>query len=338
MKNSYSALSIRAQLLIMLTIPFAIIVFLLSLVWFVQAKRIITVNAQETLVAEKNYYLSLLNTFVTERAKILETTAREVERHLDDPQAMYDVASNIDKNFHENLFDIYAGLENGVYIDSSDWQPPADFIPKRRPWYTVAIRNNKTSFTDVYMDSVRNIPMITMSTPLIKDGATVGVLATNIKIDKLQSLLMEHDSGGKNTVFIVDHTGHFVVHPEYSFNDTVDSITDKRYKAFLGNMQNDTDKLLRINVGKDYYLSIPHYDTMTGWIFCIGVSEQSIFSDIYTMRFKAFLFGTVVFLICAIAVFLSLSYVTSMFRQINNALKNIAEGEGDLNINLSVRT
>ena len=91
----------------MLTIPFAIIVFLLSLVWFVQAKRIITVNAQETLVAEKNYYLSLLNTFVTERAKILETTAREVERHLDDPQAMYDVASNIDKNFHENLFDIY---------------------------------------------------------------------------------------------------------------------------------------------------------------------------------------------------------------------------------------
>ena len=103
-------------------------------------------------------------------------------------------------------------------------------------------------------------------------------------------------------------------------------------------MQNDTDKLLRINVGKDYYLSIPHYDTMTGWIFCIGVSEQSIFSDIYTMRFKAFLFGTVVFLICAIAVFLSLSYVTSMFRQINNALKNIAEGEGDLTINLSVRT
>ena len=78
MKNSYSALSIRAQLLIMLTIPFAIIVFLLSLVWFVQAKRIITVNAQETLVAEKNYYLSLLNTFVTERAKILETTAREL--------------------------------------------------------------------------------------------------------------------------------------------------------------------------------------------------------------------------------------------------------------------
>ena len=338
MKNSYSSLSIRAQLLIMLTIPFAIIVFLLSLIWFVQAKRIITVNAQETLIAEKNYYLSLLNTFVTERARILETTAREVERHLDDPQVMYDVASNIDKNFHENLFDIYAGLENGVYIDSSDWQPPADFIPKRRPWYTVAMRNNKTSFTDVYMDSVRNIPMITMSTPLIKDNATVGVLATNIKIDKLQSLLMEHDDTRKNIVFIVDHTGHFVVHPEYSFDNTVDSITDKRYKAFLGTMQNSTDELLRINVGKDYYLSIPHYDTMTGWIFCIAVSEQSIYSGIYTMRLKAFLFGTVVFLICAIAVFISLSYVSSMFRLINTALKNIAEGEGDLTVSLSVHT
>lgn len=281
MKNRYSSLSIRAQLLIMLTIPFAVIMFLLSFVWFVQAKRIITVNAQETLIAEKNYYLSLLNTFETERARIVETTAREVERHLDDPQMMYAVASNIDKNFHEILFDIYAGLENGVYIDSSDWQPPADFIPTKRPWYTVAIRNNKTSFTDVYMDSVRNIPMITMSTPLIKKGATVGVLATNIKIDKLQSLLMEHNTSGKNTVFIVDQTGHFVVHPEYSFSDTVDSIADKRYKAFLGAMQNDSDRLLRINVGKDYYLSIPHYDTMTGWMFCIAVSEKSIFTDIY---------------------------------------------------------
>ena len=55
MKNRYSSLSIRAQLLIMLTIPFAVIMFLLSFVWFVQAKRIITVNAQETLIAEKNY-------------------------------------------------------------------------------------------------------------------------------------------------------------------------------------------------------------------------------------------------------------------------------------------
>lgn len=338
MKNSYSSLPIRTQLLIMLTIPFAVIMFLLSLIWFVQAKRIITVNAQEMLIAEKNYYLSLLNTFETERARIVETTAREVERHLDDPQAMYDVASNIDKNFHDILFDIYAGLENGVYIDSSDWQPPADFIPKKRPWYTVAIRNNKTSFTDVYMDSVRNIPMITMSTPLIKKGATVGVLATNIKIDKLQSLLMEHNTGGKNTVFIVDQTGHFVVHPEYSFNDTVDSIADKRYKAFLGAMQNDSDRLLRINVGEDYYLSIPHYDTMTGWMFCIAVSEKSIFTDIYTIRLKAFLFGTVVFLICAIAVFISLSYVASMFRQINKALENISEGEGDLTVSLSVHT
>ena len=338
MRKSYSALSIRAQLLIMLAIPFVIIMFLLSFIWFIQAKRIITANAQETLIAEKNYYLSLLNTFVTERSRIVETTAREVERHLDDPQSMYAVASNIDKNFHDILFDIYAGLENGVYIDSSDWQPPADFIPTKRPWYTVAIRNNKTSFTDVYMDSVRNIPMITMSTPLMEKGSTAGVLATNIKIDKLQSMLMEHNTGGKNTVFIVDQTGHFVVHPEYSFNDTVDSITDKRYKAFLGAMQNDTDKLLRINVGKDYYLSIPHYDTMTGWIFCIAVSEKSIFTDIYTIRLKAFLFGTGIFLICAIVVFISLSHVTSMFRQINDALKNIAEGEGDLTVNLSVRT
>ena len=104
MRKSYSALSIRAQLLIMLAIPFVIIMFLLSFIWFVQAKRIITANAQETLIAEKNYYLSLLNTFVTERSRIVETTAREVERHLDDPQSMYAVASNIDKNFHDILF------------------------------------------------------------------------------------------------------------------------------------------------------------------------------------------------------------------------------------------
>ena len=87
MRKSYSALSIRAQLLIMLTVPIAVVMFLLSLIWFVQAKGIITVNAQETLIAEKNYYLSLLNTFVAERSRIVETTAREVERHLDDPQS-----------------------------------------------------------------------------------------------------------------------------------------------------------------------------------------------------------------------------------------------------------
>ena len=324
--------------MIMLTIPIAVVTALVSFIWFFQVKKIITNNARETLTAEKNYYLSLIDGFVTERSRILETTAREVERHLDDPPLMDTIASTIDKSFHELIFDIYAGLENGVYIDSSGWQPPKDFVPKKRPWYTVAVKNRKTSLTDVYMDSVRNIPMITMSTPLLKDGNMEGVLATNIRIDKLQTILMEHAAERKSTVFIVDKTGHFVVHSDYSFSDSIDSITDTTYKTVLGDLRTAAGELLKTKIADNYYFSIPYYDETTGWIFCIAVSEKTILEEIYTLRLWAFLFGGIVFVICAGIIFLSLSHLTGMFTVINGALKNIAKGDGDLTVRLEVHT
>ena len=338
MKPRHSSLSVKAQLLIMLTVPVALVMVLLSFMWFSQTKRIITKSVQEVLTNEKDYYLSLLNAFVTDRARLLETTARETERHLDNPQIMYDIASTIDKSFHEHIFDIYAGLENGVYIDSSDWQPPKEFIPKQRPWYTIAIQNNKTSLTDIYIDSVRNIPMITMSTPLFKNGKIEGVIATNIKIDKLQSLLMEHTAGKISELFIVDKAGHFVVHSDYSFSDSIDSISDKKYKALLGDMQTAGGTLSRVNPGTGYYLSIPYYDNTTGWIFCIAVAEKTVYAEIHTLRLRAFLFGSIVSILCAIVIFLSLSHLTAMFTLINNTLKNIAKGNGDLTVKLEVRT
>ncbi|MGP1491442.1 MAG: methyl-accepting chemotaxis protein [Treponema sp.] len=337
MKAQYSSLSIKTQLLVMLIIPITLIMLLVSLMWFFQVKKIITTNAQETLTAEKDYYVSIWASFIAERARILEAAASDIELHLDDPAQMYTIASAVDKRFHAQIFDVYAGLENGVYIDSSDWQPPSDFVPRQRPWYIAASAHQKTALTDVYLDSVRNIPMITMSTPLKRNGKMVGVLATNIKIDKLQALFMEHASS-KRTAFIVDKAGHFLVHGRYSFNDSIDSINEPVYKAVLGSMTSEIGVLKRVKVGSKYYFSIPYYDETTSWIFCIMEPETTIFEQINRIRLWALVFGTLILAVCAGIIFFALSHLTAMFTVINRALKNIAKGDGDLTIRLQVHT
>ena len=337
MKHHYSSLSIKTQLLVMLIIPITLIMLLVSLLWFFQVKKIITTNAQETLTAEKDYYISILDAFIAERSRILEAAAGDIERYLNNPAQMYTIASIIDKRFHAQIFDVYAGLENGVYIDSSDWQPPKEFVPQQRPWYTAAVAHQKTALTDVYLDSVRNIPMITMSTPLRQNGKTAGVIATNIRIDKLQALFMEHASS-KRTAFIVDKRGHFVVHPQYSFNDSIDSINEPVYKAALGSLTSEIGELKRVKAGNKYYFSIPYYDETTSWIFCIMEPEAIIFEQINRIRLRALVFGTFILAVCTGVIFFTLSHLTAMFTIINRALKNIAKGDGDLTVRLEVHT
>jgi methyl-accepting chemotaxis protein len=59
-------------------------------------------------------------------------------------------------------------------VKGKDWS--------RRPWFTGVIRNNDTYISPLYLSEASGDYCLTISTPVLRDNALVGVLAADIKV------------------------------------------------------------------------------------------------------------------------------------------------------------
>lgn len=117
-------------------------------------------------------------------------------------------ASIVDNNYTG----VY-GYVRGEYLEATGWQPPEDYVPTQRPWYTEAVENNgKVTFVSTYTSLQTKELMISVS-KLLSDGNSV--LAIDVYIDGLRNQLYDLVlRKGVKSAFVVDSKGNVVLHSD----------------------------------------------------------------------------------------------------------------------------
>lgn len=92
---------------------------------------------------------------------------------------------------HRLATGIYAGLKSGEYIDSSDWQPPSDYVFEARPWYKKVMAQKTAVFVEAYKDAMTGKDVVTFAAPILKStpGVISGVAAFDIFLDELKEVI-----------------------------------------------------------------------------------------------------------------------------------------------------
>lgn len=105
--------------------------------------------------AQVNY----LRTWLDNSANVIHSATLALEQ--DNPKAQLHQAQQAGK------FDmIYAGTSDGVMLTSvDDWQAPAGYDPRQRPWYQAANAAGKLVVTAPYADASSGQLVITLATP-----------------------------------------------------------------------------------------------------------------------------------------------------------------------------
>ncbi len=84
-----------------------------------------------------------------------------------------------------------------------------------RWWFIQMLEQNKPFVSKSYYSVNTNMTCASIFFPLIQDGQTIGILATDIKLATLQSLVEEFsDSESGKISYIIDGEGNVVAHPE----------------------------------------------------------------------------------------------------------------------------
>lgn len=225
--------------------------------------------------------------------------------------------------------DIYLGLANGVMLDGSGWEPPADYDPRTRPWYTSAINANQTAYSDPYVDLVTNQVVTSVSSPILDQSGNVkGVLAADVQLNAVTDRINQLKIGDDGYVVIMTNAGVFVAHPDPEFISK-NGFTDfdegvKKLTEVVTSQENGTYEYVFEGDKKvASFAAIPN----TNWKIMVTMPFKSLTKDLDALLLLI-LFSTLFFAIVTIIVVTFITKkITKPIEKLNHATHMLSEGD-----------
>lgn len=328
-----SRMQLKYQLVLLLSPPLAAGIFLFSLLWFQSGKGAVTTDVGHYLQAKNDFYTKTIETFFLEQETLLISLAGSISTSDFDTTALFAMCSTAKKNFERLVTAIYVGFPDKVFMSTTGWTPPASWDPTQRPWYQRAVAANGIAITDIYIDAETKKPMLTMSIPIYHKGEFIGVLASDINLTQLKKLILSEDNSAID-VFIIDKTEHFITHKTYTPDNRLAEVSNGKYAeartAILNHQTGHFTAAIQHEPSQLYTTYFPR----NGLRFVLAMAEKDIFATVTLIRNRAYLFAAVFFIFLLLFIFTTGLRIAKPIHTLITALKNVAEGEGDMTTRL----
>ncbi len=221
---------------------------------------------------------------------------------------------------------LLAGLgfeDDGSNINNDpSWDPGPTWDPRVRPWYIDAKNANKLIITAPYADSATNEILVSIATPVKDKGKFIGAIFYDVSLGGLAELVNQVELFNAGYVFIVSDNGTTIAHPDAAQNGQA-----------MSNYLPDTKILTEpqhIDIEGQFYTVDFAKIPGENWYVGVVIDETIAYAAINDLRNSSIVY-TVIALVISIAVLLLL--ISTLLRPLdtlNQAIKDVASGEGDL--------
>ncbi|MFP3371326.1 methyl-accepting chemotaxis protein McpA [Pseudomonas sp. SIMBA_068] len=238
-------------------------------------------------------------------------------------------------SYTRNFLFTYLGQANGVFTQRPDTQMPAGYDPRQRPWYGAAANAGQTVLTAPYQGAVGGL-MVTIATPVKSknNGELLGVVGGDVTLDTLVEIINSVDFGGIGHAFLADANGQVIVSPEKDqvMKNLKDIYPGSNLRVAAG-MQDVT-----LN-GQDRIISFAPVAGLPSaqWYIGLSIDKDKAYAALSQFRTSAII--AMLIAVAAIAGLLGLliPVLMSPLTTMGRAMRDIAEGEGDLTRRLTVQ-
>jgi diguanylate cyclase (GGDEF)-like protein len=211
-------------------------------------------------------------------------------------------------------FDIYELDDNGrlTYIKSAE-----DFDPRSRSWYTEAIRNQSSYWTEVYSGAQEPILGMSTSLPVMdSSGQVIGVFGTDMLLTQLSMFLNTMDLSENSVICLVDEYGLIVASStnEKPFKNDGDvqerlAASESSHSVIQAGFLQESlvDGNLKVD-GDTYYYSFAPYSfkNKVNWTVMVAIPRQDLIGDIEIL-FQRFNTGFLIIIILMLISYFKIS-------------------------------
>ena len=229
---------------------------------------------------------------------------------------------------HKNFGLTYYGRsEIKQFIHSPSIDMPDDYDFRTRPTYKAAVEAGKITLKEPYIDAATQELVASIAAPVFINGILNGVIGVDLSLTALIDLVERQKIGGLGYAFIVNESGKVIV-------SSKKDDTNKQVSDVYGQAVAVTDKSSE-EVGSGNASRILYFKKILGlpdqnWYVGISIDKAQAYSALSDFRVSAgvALTGTVAGIVIALAFLIH--FLLAPIRSMNIAMRDIADGEGDL--------
>jgi len=224
------------------------------------------------------------------------------------------------------------GIESSGHYMGNDpsWTPGSSYDPRQRSWYKDAKSQDRLLFTAPYADAATGEILVSAAAPLKVNGQFAGALFTDVSLQGLAKISNSAELFGAGYAFIVGNDGNFIAHPDAKLNG-------KPMANVFG--KTSTDQALSyatIEGSQHLMLFAPLKDL--NWHLGIALNEDIIFAPVHKLRRDAIMYSLLALIIAVLALGAIIKQLMQPLKILNDAMKDVATGEGDLTRRLNTNT
>ncbi|CQR71170.1 methyl-accepting chemotaxis protein [Sporomusa ovata] len=247
-------------------------------------------------------------------------------------QEIFGIFDNYAKS-HPGILYVYMGTESGGYIQWPETSNSAKYDPRKRPWYTSALKaSDKISRTDPYIDSTNGNMIVSNSFPIkASDGRIIGVMAIDASSEKVTSILDEIKIGETGYCMIIHKTGLVIADPSNPKNNGkyVKDIGLSGLEKMLDSKQ-QVQTELTIN-GTEYFV-ISRKSAESDLILASFITTKELYKTSSYIRWIILSVCLVTLLIACILTYIGSGKISKPIVTISNVAQRIANGDLSVNI------
>ena len=227
----------------------------------------------------------------------------------------------------------YFGGQDGSMQSVPAGNRAADYDPRQRGWYKAATAANQTIVTEPYISASAGKLVITLATPVQQGGRLLGVSGVDTDLQTISKLINALDFDGNGHAFIVNGEGKIMIHPKPEL--ALKTLAD----LFPGDTPQISSGLKEVEFdGRKQFINFTHVDGISSvdWYVALVLDQDAAFAMLGELRTSA----AVATLIAIIAIIALLGLLIRVLMQplhaMGRAMRDIAEGEGDLTRRLTI--
>jgi methyl-accepting chemotaxis protein len=211
------------------------------------------------------------------------------------------------------------------------WSPGDNYDPRKRSWYMDAKQQKTILFTAPYSDAATGEILISAAAPLNVNGRFAGALFTDVSLKGLSEISNSAELFGAGYAFIVGEDGNFIAHPDSKLNGkAMSNAFDPRVELKAGMQKSVVD-------GTPNIIIFSSLESL-GWYVGVALNEDIISAPLTKLRRDAIMYSLLALIIAVIALGAIIKRLMLPLDVLNEAMRDVATGEGDLTHRLNTNT
>ncbi|WP_207273914.1 methyl-accepting chemotaxis protein [Pseudomonas sp. GW456-12-1-14-TSB6] len=274
---------------------------------------------------------SNIQTWLESRIQLLQSMAQQVVADGNAPASLKRI---IDLPAYTGNFQLcYFGGADGVMFSVPAGNRAPDYDPRARGWYKAANAAQQTIVTEPYIAASSGKLVITVATPVQRQGQMIGVAGADIDLSSVSAIINSLNFGGHGHAFIVGADGKILIHPDSKLvlKTLAEAYPNGAPKVSPGLKEVEFD-------GKTQLISFTRVNGVPSadWYVALVLDKDTAFSMLSEFRTSALIAMVIAVVIIIALLGMLIRVLMQPLLTMGRAMHDIAEGEGDLTKRLTI--